>query len=94
MKWSCATPAPVLALISGLAAQAPPASFDQQLLTSSYYTEGANVGDCNRDGHMDLIAGPFWWQGPDFTTQHTIYPPATFPVASSPAVASPDNSAA
>jgi len=82
MKRSRALNALVLAatLVGDLPAQTPPAPFDQQQLTSSYYTEGANVGDCNRDGHLDIIAGPFWWQGPDFTAQHTIYAGTAFPV--------------
>lgn len=63
-----------------LVAQASVAPFEQQQLTSNYYTEGANVGDFNRDGLVDVVAGPFWWQGPDFTLRHTIYPPVAFPI--------------
>lgn len=60
--------------------QQPTAPFAKLQLTGSYYTEGANTGDFNRDGHVDIVAGPFWWQGPDFAIRHTIYAGAPFPI--------------
>lgn len=29
--------------------------------------EGCAVGDINKDGHLDVTAGEFWYEGPDFT---------------------------
>jgi hypothetical protein len=39
-------------------------------VTDKFYAEGANVGDFNRDGKMDVVAGPYWIEGPDFTKLH------------------------
>ncbi|MCH7987977.1 MAG: VCBS repeat-containing protein, partial [Planctomycetes bacterium] len=49
-------------------------TFDRIQLTDVYYSEGANFGDLNRDGVMDIVYGPFWFQGPDYKTKHEIYP--------------------
>lgn len=51
-------------------------TFRKIQLTPEFWAEGAHVGDLNRDGHMDVIYGPFWWAGPDFTSRHE-YRPAT-----------------
>jgi len=45
-------------------------------LSKEFWSEGANYGDFNHDGKMDVVAGPFWWEGPDFKTRHE-YAPAT-----------------
>lgn len=44
-------------------------------LSDQYYSEGANFGDFNKDGKTDIIAGPFWFAGPDFKEKHEIYAP-------------------
>jgi hypothetical protein len=48
--------------------------FTRQPLTGTYYSEGANAGDLNRDGHADVVYGPFWYEGPQFTKSHELYP--------------------
>lgn len=47
-------------------------------LTDSFYSEGAHFADINKDGHIDIISGPYWYQGPDWKTQHAIYEPKVF----------------
>ncbi|HEY8503747.1 MAG TPA: VCBS repeat-containing protein [Gemmataceae bacterium] len=49
-------------------------TFQRQRLTGEYYSEGANAGDINRDGHADVVYGPYWFEGPVFETKHEIYP--------------------
>jgi hypothetical protein len=49
-------------------------SFRRIPLTDVYYSEGANAGDINRDGHVDAIYGPHWYAGPGFQQAHEIYP--------------------
>src|SRR3954447_1744596 len=45
-------------------------SFKKIQLSDQFYSEGANFGDFNHDGKMDIVAGPFWYEGPDFTKKH------------------------
>lgn len=49
-------------------------SFKKLHLDRYYWSEGANFGDLNRDGRPDAISGPYWWEAPDFTRRHVIYP--------------------
>lgn len=49
--------------------------FERRQLTDVYYSEGVGVGDLNRDGHADVVYGPYWFAGPDFAQKHEIYPP-------------------
>src|SRR5262249_39965850 len=39
-----------------------------------FYAEGAYYGDFNRDGNLDVVAGPFWFEGPDFQKRHEYRP--------------------
>lgn len=39
-------------------------------LTDQFWAEGAYYGDFNQDGKMDIVYGPFWFEGPDFKTRH------------------------
>src|SRR4029079_4715505 len=49
-------------------------TFDRHALTDVYYSEGIAAGDLNRDGHIDMIYGPYWFAGPKFEQKHEIYP--------------------
>ncbi len=44
-----------------------------QKLSGEFYSEGATVGDFNRDGTADVASGPFWYAGPDFKESHRFY---------------------
>lgn len=59
-------------------------SFRKQVLTDRYHCDGINAGDFNRDGITDIVAGPYWYEGPDFKTARAIYPPVEFPREASP----------
>lgn len=48
-------------------------SWKRVQLTDRFFAEGAHVADINKDGHMDIISGPFWYAGPDWQTKHAIY---------------------
>lgn len=41
-------------------------SFKKVQLSDQFWSEGANLGDFNKDGKLDVVSGPFWWAGPDF----------------------------
>lgn len=63
-------------------AKSPPAteiSFKKTQLTELYYSEGASMADLNADGHMDVIAGPRWWAGPDFRNSYSYAPVKSYP---------------
>jgi hypothetical protein len=53
--------------------------FQRKQLTDFYFSEGANAGDINNDGHMDAVYGPYWFAGPDYKTKHELYPPKPQP---------------
>jgi hypothetical protein len=54
-------------------------TFRRIQLSDQFWSEGANFGDLNRDGVNDIISGPWWWEGPEFTKRHEYYPAtATF----------------
>src|SRR5205823_6237706 len=41
--------------------------FRMQRLNDFFYSWGATVGDINHDGIPDVISGPFYYLGPDYT---------------------------
>lgn len=44
--------------------------FRKQQLNDFFYSWGATVGDINHDGVPDVIAGPFYYIGPNYTERH------------------------
>ncbi len=56
----------------------PAPTFQKQQLSDKFFAEGAAYGDFNHDGAMDIVGGPFWFEGPEFTKQHAYYPPKPF----------------
>ncbi|MGJ8672764.1 FG-GAP repeat domain-containing protein [Rubritalea sp.] len=67
----------LLSLSAIVTAATPPAtsvSFEKTQLLDKYVSEGASIGDVNNDGKMDVIAGPLWWQGPDFKESFSYAP--------------------
>lgn len=72
----------VLLVPSALSAAEP--RFRKLVLTDKYFCDGINAGDFNRDGKADVVAGPFWYAGPDFKARHEFYPARAFPTEPSP----------
>ena len=48
-------------------------TFERTQLTGTYFSEGTNFGDINGDGHNDVVYGPYWFAGPDFSQKREIY---------------------
>jgi hypothetical protein len=66
------------------AAPAREIAFEKITLTSEYWCDGINAADFNRDGHVDVVAGPFWYAGPDLKTRHAFYDPVPQPLEANP----------
>src|SRR5438552_378546 len=45
-------------------------TFKKIQLTDKFWSEGATFGDFNHDGKMDVVSGPYWYEGPDFNKRH------------------------
>jgi hypothetical protein len=62
--------------------EAPPEQisihFRMQRLDEFYYSWGVTAADINRDGAMDLVTGPYYYLGPDFTKRREIYAASTY----------------
>ncbi|XZE52933.1 FG-GAP repeat domain-containing protein [Planctomycetaceae bacterium SH139] len=50
-------------------------NFEALALNDGYFSEGAHAGDIDGDGIVDVVSGPYWYAGPDFTAKQEIYPP-------------------
>ena len=53
------------------------AGFALQRLSELYYGETAAIADLNKDGRADIIAGPLWFEGPDFRRSHEYTVPVS-----------------
>lgn len=54
-------------------------TFSKQVLTKDFVSEGVAIGDVNRDGKTDVIAGAFWFEAPHWK-KHEIAKPEKYVV--------------
>ncbi|MBZ5627071.1 MAG: FG-GAP-like repeat-containing protein, partial [Acidobacteriia bacterium] len=52
--------------------------FRMQRLDEYYYSWGVAAADINRDGVIDLVAGPYYYLGPDYTKRREIFAASTY----------------
>ena len=79
MKQNAILLAALVAVLSVSVAEAQKTpKFKKITLSDKFYAEGAYYGDFNKDGKLDIVAGPFWFEGPDFTKKHEIYDTKSF----------------
>jgi hypothetical protein len=48
--------------------------WETRTLSTLHSAEGADAGDIDGDGVIDLVAGPTWYKGPDFGVGGTLMP--------------------
>ena len=48
--------------------------FTAQRISDMYYSWGVTTADFNKDGILDIVAGPYIYYGPDYTRHREIYP--------------------
>src|SRR5436189_6232656 len=48
--------------------------FKKTQLSDKFWCEGATFGDFNHDQKMDIVSGPYWYEGPEFKKRHEYYP--------------------
>ena len=53
-------------------------NFRAQRINEFYYSSSTAVADVNRDGNLDVIAGPYYYLGPGFTVGREFYAGASF----------------
>ncbi len=52
-------------------------TFTKEVIYSEFISEAANAADVDRDGDLDILAGHYWFEAPDWTP-HEIREPESF----------------
>jgi len=63
----------------GSYAQESAVRFKKHILTTDFISEGAAVGDVNKDGKPDVLAGTYWFEAPDWK-QHELAIPEKYAI--------------
>jgi hypothetical protein len=53
-------------------------NFKVRRLSEFYYSYASAISDVNRDGNNDVVAGPYYYLGPDFAVGRQIYTPVSY----------------
>lgn len=65
----------ILVVASVCLGERPNPVFKKSTLSDQFFAEGVYHDDFNKDGISDVVAGPFWFEGPDCARRHEIFAP-------------------
>ena len=65
--------------MGSLHAQPDSVRFKKIIITKDFVAEGVAVGDVNKDGRLDVMAGSFWFEAPNWTRHALTTPKVYFP---------------
>jgi len=69
--------------VGGVVTTPPPKigtlKFTRKDLNHLNLAEASTFGDYNKDGHVDVLSGPYWWEGPTFDKYHELDTPDCTP---------------
>jgi len=60
-----------LVSLPALISTAQTVRWEKHILTGDFISEGVAIGDVNKDGKLDILAGAYWFEGPGWT-KHAI----------------------
>jgi len=66
MRWAFLLVAAMLGLLVGVPLSAKEVQFKKVIVDKTFRSEGVAVGDVNRDGQLDILAGDVWYAAPDW----------------------------
>ena len=64
-------------LLLSARAQPQPVKFKKHIIHQDFISEGVAVADVNNDGQTDVLAGPYWFEAPDWKA-HEITAPGKY----------------
>lgn len=70
---------PTCLLMASISAAQQP-TWKKHVITTDFLTEGISAGDIDGDGVKDLVAGAFWFKGPDFKEMKSYRPGKPEPI--------------
>jgi hypothetical protein len=68
-----------ISMIVTTACRAQQVSFKKHIISNVFVSEGAAIGDVNKDGRIDVLAGHYWYEAPDWK-RHQLHADTLNPV--------------